>query len=468
MSVFNLIAFLSFASCIQERNEKEQKLSVITFLGIYIIPWIFMTLSLFSKEQGATTLITLVLYDFLQHHGNVLALLDKVKKKDKSALTFVFRTLMLAIQTVLVVVWRYILNGETSPDFIVEQNPAGFAEDRFTRWFSTTWVYCLYIRDAIYPMYLCPDWSGLSVDLIEKATDPRALLVMCLWYAAGVSFWTMVVGDESDKKGGEGKKLWDEEALKITNMAVWAFTFSPFLLSSNILVVVGLMKADRVIYLPLFGLCILENLVLKKVCIKDAKTMPMVLETREHWKLGAAYFFLLFQLAFFCGRTHERNVAWSDSLKLWYSAYVINPRSHHTMYNFGYELSIKQRYLESEYVMRPIGNARVAGPSNTFVYTMVLFNVGKCDEANRLLDIAFDVVEEKRAAARVRDTESSLARTESNLLVARAHCESDFLETGQILYDAVQADPSNEYAIGLATEQMQKIERYEKMREKGV
>ena len=90
-------------------------------------------------------------------------------KQDSQAIRFVVRTIVLAIQTVLVVLWRYILNGETSPDFIYDQNPAGFAEDRFTRTFSIPWVYCLYIRDAIYPFYLSPDWSGLSIDLIMNS-----------------------------------------------------------------------------------------------------------------------------------------------------------------------------------------------------------------------------------------------------------------------------------------------------------
>jgi hypothetical protein len=136
------------------------------------------------------------------------------------------------------------------------------------------------------------------------------------------------------------------------------------------------------------------------------------------------------------------------------------------MYNYGYELSIKQRYAEAEAVMRPIGNARVQGPSNTFVYAMVLYNLGRCEDADRFLDIAFDVIDEKRAEGGVRDTESSLSRSESNLLVARAHCEKDFYETGLILYEAVQADPSNEYAINLAGEQVKKIERYEAMKKK--
>jgi hypothetical protein len=95
---------------------------------------------------------------------------------------------------------------------------------------------------------------------------------------------------------------------------------------------------------------------------------------------------------------------------------------------------------------------------------MVLFNLGRCDDADRYLDIAFDVIDEKRAAGGVRDTESSLSRTESNLLVARAHCEKDFHERGRILYEAVETDRSNDYAINLATTQMQKIDQYEEMK----
>ena len=102
--------------------------------------------------------------------------------------------MILAIQTLIVVAWRYILNGETSPDFIEAQNPAGFAKDRTTRALSVSWVYILYIRDALYPYYLCPDWSGRSIDLITNWKDPRAMGVVVLWYLSAQSLWTMIVG----------------------------------------------------------------------------------------------------------------------------------------------------------------------------------------------------------------------------------------------------------------------------------
>jgi protein O-mannosyl-transferase len=376
MSIFFIMAFLSFAST-RQATERSQQLHPLSskrqrwwyrVWGIYLWPWLCMTLSLFSKEQGATTLISLVAWDFLTYHGNALVLLQKLtgkqtkihdtsnKKMDATlARQFVIRTTILAIQTLIVVSWRYVLNGETSPDFIEAQNPAGFAQDRFTRAFSVCWVYCLYIRDALWPFFLCPDWSGVSIDLILSIMDPRAMAVIALWYVSAQSFWSMMAGGNftlesssasaeqikdttnSGQKKRKAKSLgkdwwWNEQTLRQVNMSIWAFTFSPFLLSSNILVVVGLMKADRVIYLPLFGFCLLEALLLEKLR-HGVSTMRTSIQNSRDFMFWAGHFLLMLQLVIFCGRTHERNVAWSDSLRLWESAYAINPRSHHTMYN---------------------------------------------------------------------------------------------------------------------------------------
>jgi len=539
MSIFFLISFISFARTRQashrqqrlhdrqsefilrlQRQQQQQSSSSSylslspssrlvpwwhQLLGIYLLPWMCMTLSLFSKEQGATTLISLVIWDFLKYHGNLVSLQRKLfsdgnnrspqrsnddddnndygdddgdgvasaivlatsKQERAEAWQFVWRTIVLAVETLIVVGYRYVLNGESSPDFIVAQNPAGFAEDRFTRAFSVTWVYCLYIRDAIYPSYLSPDWSGLSIDLITHWKDPRAMAVLALWYFAAQSLWTMICGADTQvtTKSSSNSNIdsyLNETTLRQINTSIWAFSFSPFLLSSNILVVVGLMKADRVIYLPLFGYCLLEAILIKKL-IKGAITMRPAVERRNEQAFWGAHFLLMFQLIVFSGRTHERNIAWSHSLRLWESAYMVNPRSYHTMYNYGYELSLKQRYIEAEAVMRPIGNPRIDGPSNTFVYTMVLYNLRQCDRANVLLDEAFRVIEEMRKEGGPRNTESHLSRTESNLLVSKAHCTDDFKERGRVLYRAVEKDQTNDYAIQLATNFMQRMQKVEEL-----
>uniref|UniRef100_A0A7S1D745 Uncharacterized protein n=1 Tax=Cyclophora tenuis TaxID=216820 RepID=A0A7S1D745_CYCTE len=253
--------------------------------------------------------------------------------------------------------------------------------------------------------------------------------------------------------------------------AFFAFLFSPFLLSSNILVVVGLMKADRVIYLPLLGFCMMEALLFKVFFLQAAQTQPNNNNNNRqsftkrplHW---VGYLLFMLQLGLLTAKLHERNHAWSNSLSLWLNAYAVNPRSHHTMYNCGYELSLKQRYEEAEFVLRPIGNPRVDGPSNTFVYVMVLYNLQRCDEALVYMDEAKAVLDEKRASGGVRNLPHMLDRTESNLLVARAHCADEIAEKGRLMYEAVQLDQSNPYAVQQAKALMDRIDTLKKLQEK--
>jgi protein O-mannosyl-transferase len=467
MSIFFCLAFISFASNVPPKKTGP----VSSTIGIYIIPWMGMGLSMFSKEQGATTLISIVIYDFMAHHESLQAYFIKIWNKDTAAIAFLRRSVILAVQTLILALFRKYLNGETSPDFIFDQNPAGFSEDRFTRVFSVSWVYCLYIYDAVYPLFLSPDWSGLSIDLIQDGSDARIWSVLLLWSSAAYAVYSLIIGPPTDAS----KNFKDTRRVMI--MGFLAFLFSPFLLSSNLLVVVGLMKADRVIYLPLLGFFIMEVQLFKALfgmrLVNERKIDPVgeVVETTlplapsftkkigAHW-LG--YILIMCQIYFLTSIQHARNIAWSHSLNLWTAAYKVNPRSHHTMYNCGYELSIKNRFEEAEQVMRPIGSARVDGPSNTFVYAMVLHRLNRSDDAMLYIDEALQVLEEKLQAGGPRNHPHMLSRTKSNLLVAKAHCTEDMTQKGRIMYEAVQADQRNDYAIGEANKLMERIELMKK------
>lgn len=460
MSLFFLVAFMIYASNLPLDYTSTRHFSLATTICIYVLPWLCMALSVFSKEQGATTLVTLVVYDFIHNHASVNDYLcnSLFTKRNAAAIAFMRRAVILTTQSAVVAGWRYWLNGETSPDFIEAQNPAGFAKDRFTRVFSVSWVYCLYIWDAIYPSNLCPDWSGASIDLIENWNDKRIVGVIALWTFAASCLCSLFFG--APQKIMSSKLFMDTR--RVVLLAFFAFLFSPFLLSSNLIVVVGLMKADRVIYLPLMGFALLEALFFKTVFFSSTITKDTSAgaldSTPTSRKYFIGYLLVMIQMALFASKLHERNIAWSSSLNLWMSSYSINKRSRHTVYNCGYELSLKQRYAEAEQVLRPIGSPRVEGPSNTFVYAMVLFNLDRCDEALVLIDDALKVVEEKRKTGGVRNTESSLSRTRSNILVAQAFCTQDMVESGQILYNAVQVDPTNDYAIDQAMKMVKRIE----------
>ena len=456
MSLFFLIAFISYATHITKKYS-----TVRSIVGIYVVPFLAMSMSLFSKEQGVTTLISLVVYDFLFHHDSLLQFYQKlVIERQATAIAFVRRTLILALQTVAMAGFRYYLNGESSPDFVFDQNPAGFSEDRFTRVFSTNWIYCLYIRDMLFPAFLCPDWSGRSISLIEEPEDERIWGVLLLWVFTAGCLYSLIMGMAADTAP------LIQNARRILLVSFLGFMVAPFILSSNLLVVTGLMKADRVIYLPLLGFCVMEALIFKLIfsSLLQQQQESSSSSSKSRWVM--AYSTFLIHVLLLTSKLHERNVAWSHSLNLWLSAYEINPVSHHAMYNCGYELSLKQRYAEAEQVMRPIGHPRVDGPSNTFVYAMVLFNLKHCDIANALVDEAMVVLDEKRATGGPRNLPHMLDRSESMLLVARAHCVDDISLRGRILYQAVQKDQSNTYAVQLAqghmeqTEQRQKMKRY--------
>jgi Domain of unknown function (DUF1736) len=385
--------------------------------------------------------------------------------------------MILVLQTAMVVAWRYWLNGITKPDFIYDQNPAGFAAERTTRLYSIPYVYCLYIYDYMFPMYLGPDWSGASIDLITTFFDQRMIGVVGLWVFAAICCYSLGFGSRSPVSlsyNSISPSFMYQDTRRILLVSFLAFVVCPFLLSSNLLVVVGLMKADRVMYLPLMGIALLQSLLIIRVFYRDEGSVPLLrqkdgnesLATRSTnaktsvWKF-VGNVLVLVQLTFFAAKLHERNVAWSHSLNLWTAAYNLNPRSKHTMYNCGYELSLQQRYIESEYVLRPIGHPHVDGPSNTFIYAMVLQNLQRCNEANELIDVALEVVEEKRRSGGPRNSASSLMRTKSNLLVAKGFCTMDqnIQYAGQIFYDAVQADPTNEYAVDQANKMVQRLEQ---------
>uniref|UniRef100_A0A7S4MUF6 DUF1736 domain-containing protein n=1 Tax=Odontella aurita TaxID=265563 RepID=A0A7S4MUF6_9STRA len=608
MALFFLCAFWSYAGGIpslrrRSRSRRGEFRGGWRYaLRVYVLPWACMFLSTFSKEQGATTLIGCVVYDFFENAGSVREWTEalfqpKEKEKEKkqkqngeydrkddekedesvsaadtatevaaerrteaengtettppaalssrcseaeggeettraeeelrrrsaaAARGLLRRAVVLAVQTLLVCAVRVKLNGATSPDFNYDQNPAAFSDDRFTRIFSVCWVWCLYLYDAAHPKYLSCDWSGRSIPLIERWDDDRIAWVVGLWVvlascvvtaifplpssrssrtiATGTTTTTTTTAVvQSSRSFGNGPV---ESSRRIALTAVFGFLVSPFLMSCNLLVRVGLMKGDRVMYLPLLGLCVLEALAFKILfCgLSDDRTdegktgeagdaaavVSVVVASsasavRRPPRRGRVYsllgrmssvpLLLLSRLAFFFHATRDRNLAWTTNLRLWKSAYRVNPRSKHTMYNCGYQLALAAKYKAAERVLRPIRHP-VTGdsPSTTFVYALALQNLGRCDEAAPLIDEALEVVRRdsrdeskgrERLHTRGRERYDQARRAESNLLAAKGLCsQDDVARMGKLLYDAVQVDPNNEYAVSMANNLVQMLGRH--------
>jgi hypothetical protein len=137
-------------------------------------------------------------------------------------------------------------------------------------------------------------------------------------------------------------------------MSFFAFMFLPFLLSSNLLVTTGLAKADRVIYLPLLGFCLMEALLLKML-VTPSSGGEAISGGSGSGKFNPrnaflAHLVLGLQLSLFVAKTQERNLAWSSELSLWTKAFDVNPRSLHTRSNAGRVLAKSNQWEKAEKV----------------------------------------------------------------------------------------------------------------------
>jgi len=292
---------------------------------------------------------------------------------------------------------------------------------------------------------------------------------------------------------------WRIGGRRVTLIAIFAFTVCPFILSSNLIVKVGVMKADRIMYLPLLGLCMLEALAFQTFLCpgrimedfgheegvarnsnkkeygsrndkdrstkdKDARdagghghvgkdkkiTGPPRLTTINesifglHW-LG--HILLLVQLGLFVAKVRERNLAWSSNFRLWQSAFEVNPRSHHTRYQYGNQLFTKGQLRQAEWVLRPIRSPKVYNPTTTFLYCDIIKEFGRCDYALPLLEEALEVLrDESKSEGQFKLFQKDRNRVESNLLAVKGRCTKEQEERFAILQQALDVDPENEYA----------------------
>lgn len=95
-------------------------------------------------------------------------------------------------------------------------------------------------------------------------------------------------------------------------LMAFAFLALPFLPATNIFFYVGFVVAERVLYLPSVGYCLLISIGISRV-----------LKVKKYARFVC--FFLIFLLIVFCVRTIRRNRDWKDEESLYRSAITINP-----------------------------------------------------------------------------------------------------------------------------------------------
>ena len=252
--------------------------------------------------------------------------------------------------------------GKQPPDFSPSDNPAANCESRLTRMLTFLFLPAFNFWLLLSPRTLSFDWSMDSIPLLESFLDPRCVIILLFYgFLTVLGFYTLtrcvlyyepsVEGyteeDKSKKElsathrkehaSGNGKKhpkrFTDAEMLSSLNsqyiyqnnnlpmrtfnvvskncllqaalLSITILTLS-FLPASNLFFYVGFVVAERILYIPSVGYCLLIAI--------GADLIWGVCNEKQR-KLFSGLLICVFIL--FCARTVQRNMEWQNEETLY-------------------------------------------------------------------------------------------------------------------------------------------------------
>lgn len=208
---------------------------------------------------------------------------------------------------------RLHVMGAQLPVFTRFDNPAGAAPPP-TRHLTFSYLPALNAWLLTLPEALCCDWTMGTVALLHSWKDPRNLATIALavaLVAAGI------------------------HALKTRSSALsmgLALLVLPFLPASNLFFPVGFVVAERVLYMPSMGWCLLVAHGWRLLAKKRAK-------------LAAAS--LIFLILAFSAKSYIRNWDWKTEYTIFASGLKVNRNNAKLYNNVGHALEAEGRYTEA-------------------------------------------------------------------------------------------------------------------------
>lgn len=231
-------------------SSDSAELSLARFLGSIVLG----LLAMLAKEPG----VTVFGLTFLVEAAAILRQ-RRLAITEASKLALWFATYRFCIRALLVACvgglafgCRLALNNGQSPRFSAGANPAALTtQDPTTRWLTHAHVWMQSYWLLVCPLWLSVDWGHGSIPLISSWSDGRNLLT-----AAGFVVVCTAV-------------RWSVRHMPHTLTAAWfAMLLLPFLPASNLFFPVGFVIAERVMYLPSAGFCVLAAIL----CLGTAET----------------------------------------------------------------------------------------------------------------------------------------------------------------------------------------------------
>ncbi|XP_032467481.1 protein O-mannosyl-transferase TMTC4 isoform X3 [Phocoena sinus] len=253
---------------------------------------------------------------------NVLELVRKVLHKDRSLENtgvlrtegLLFRMSLLALGGTGVLYVRWKIMGTGPPAFTEVDNPASFASSMLVRAINYNYYYSLNAWLLLCPWWLCFDWSMGCIPLIKSVGDWRVIALAALWFCLIGLICQALCSEDSHKR-------------RILTLGL-GLLIIPFLPASNLFFRVGFVVAERVLYLPSAGYCMLLTFGFG-VLSKHTKKKKLV----AAFVVGILFINTL--------RCVIRSGEWRNEEQLFRSALSVCPLNAKVHYNVGKNLADK-------------------------------------------------------------------------------------------------------------------------------
>nr|CAD7392097.1 unnamed protein product [Timema cristinae] len=325
-SVFFLAAFILYTKATRRKRVTGGVFNVVGWRPLLLSMLCVLT-AMLCKEQGITITGICAVYE--------LIVAQKLRLSDlhcllRSALggkgsfhpawtsDVTKRLTVLAVATVCLLMIRLQIMGSRLPVFTRFDNPASVAPPP-SRQLSYNYLISVNLWLLFFPCDLCCDWTMGTVPLVSSFLDPRNLATLISYAALLLLMYTAVVTDNRQ-----------QATLIIMSLA---FLILPFLPASNLFFPVGFVVAERILYIPSMGLCMLVAYGWTQLAHKRCKKLAWLL-------LGVML------LVHGC-KTYSRNLDWENEYTIFMAGLKVNQRNAKLFNNVGHALEGQGRFDEA-------------------------------------------------------------------------------------------------------------------------
>ncbi|XP_029016223.1 protein O-mannosyl-transferase TMTC1 isoform X2 [Betta splendens] len=317
-----LLSFLSYVRSVAVSVDSVPSTASICSL---LLSLMLGTCAMLVKETGVTVFGVCVVYDALvlswkplTHRLSVSRLGDLFS----ICSPFIKRAGLIFAYVVVIMSFRLWLMGGSMPLFSEQDNPASFSPHLLTR--TLTYAYLLPFNAwlLLAPTVLCYDWQVGSIPLVESVGDMRSIATVLL----ALVMLGLCVRCLLSLQRQEGREV----------LVGILFLVFPFIPASNLFFRVGFVVAERVLYMPSMGYCVLV-----------AHGLGRLYSVLGRWGTTVLSVSMLLLLLLFSWKTVQQNQVWLSREALFRSGIQTLPHNAKVHYNYANFLKDSGRHQEA-------------------------------------------------------------------------------------------------------------------------